>query len=121
MSKTFFALFFRSAKRYIIPIVAFSLIYNFPKFFELHTGVREWSEGNTTLYCIEGSSIRKNVIYYEVWSILSFSIRVMLRDMPNFYRLRPSYKIGLESIGKMHVCSNMREIHKKNKCAQSAV
>ena len=39
----------------------------------------------------------------------------MLRDMPNFYRLRPSYKIELENIGKMHVCSKMRKINKTSK------
>ena len=59
--------FIRSAKRYIIPIVAFSLLYNFPKFFELTTGERTWLEGNNiTVYCIEGTEMRNNATYYEV-------------------------------------------------------
>ena len=59
-----------SAKRYIIPILAWSLLYNSPKFFELHTTYDENSvqkEGQG--YDVAASSMRLNEYYIKIYCI----------------------------------------------------
>jgi hypothetical protein len=61
-----------SSKRYVIPIVAFSVLYNSPKFFELHTTynatlLTECNE--TTGYDVAASSMRLNKYYITTYCI----------------------------------------------------
>ena len=61
-----------SAKRYIVPIVTFSLMYNLPKFFELQTGINlTTSPDNTTSYefSIEPTEMRVNSYYITIYCI----------------------------------------------------
>ena len=59
-----------SAKRYIIPILIWSLLYNFPKFFELHTtfdqnNYDEYGQG----YLVNASEMRLNEYYIKIYCI----------------------------------------------------
>ena len=58
-----------SAKRYTIPTIIFSVIYNFPKFFELKTGNIIDVETNSTQYILEGTNLRLNYAYFLTYSI----------------------------------------------------
>ena len=61
-----------SVKRYIIPLVTFSIFYNLPKFFEIDTSVCEGSlkhqiHKNRTIF--HGSYHNENESYYEITSM----------------------------------------------------
>lgn len=66
-----------AAKRYIIPIVLFSFLYNLPKFFELTTGMETTNatdallnEGQPiTKYTIEPTTMRVNEYYIKIYCI----------------------------------------------------
>ena len=59
-----------SANRYIIPIVAFSIGYNLPKFLEIKTStMRDESNINKTSYTIDATELRLNQAYYIVYTI----------------------------------------------------
>ena len=59
-----------SANRYIIPIVAFSITYNLPKFFEIKAStMRDESNINKTSYTIDATELRLNQAYYIVYTI----------------------------------------------------
>ncbi len=60
-------------RRYIIPIVAFSICYNLPKFFELRTATETDADAaansTTSNYTIEPSAMRVNEVYIKVYCI----------------------------------------------------
>ena len=60
-------------RRYIIPIVAFSICYNLPKFFELRTVLEtdeeEAANSTTSNYTIEPTAMRINEVYIKVYCI----------------------------------------------------
>ena len=59
-----------SAKRYIIPIVAWSLLYNAPKFFELHTTFNETMINITKKgYDVDAAEFRLNEYYIKIYCI----------------------------------------------------
>ena len=59
-----------SAKRYIIPICAWSLLYNFPKFFELYTTYDEELVGEKGQgYEVAASPVRLNEYYIKIYCI----------------------------------------------------
>ena len=58
-----------SSKRYIVPIVIFSLLYNAPKFFELRTEVSHDAENGTITYDIQPRAFRVNTVYFKVYCI----------------------------------------------------
>lgn len=55
-----------SARRYLVPIISFSLFYNAPKFFELSTAREENVNSTTNNYTIEPTAMRVNEIYIKV-------------------------------------------------------
>ena len=59
-----------SAKRYIIPILFISVIYNITRFFELSTVCSE-SHSQNVPYSIDGTALRKNKYYYSSTLILN--------------------------------------------------
>ena len=59
-----------SAKRYIIPIVAWSLLYNSPKFFELHTTYNETMANQTKNgYDVDAADFRLNEYYIKIYCV----------------------------------------------------
>ena len=56
-----------TAKHYVAPIVAFSFLYNLPKFFELYTSVATNDDNVTSTTSIEPTSLRVNDYYIQVW------------------------------------------------------
>jgi hypothetical protein len=55
-----------TAKHYVAPIVAFSFLYNIPKFFELYTNVTTNDDNVTSATSIEPTSLRVNDYYIQV-------------------------------------------------------
>ena len=79
-----------SAKRYIIPTIIFSVIYNLPKFCELKTGNTIEVETNSTQYIVEGTNLRLNYAYfltYTIWinfifmGVIPFTIITILNSL----------------------------------------
>ena len=58
-----------SAKRYVIPTIIFSILYNLPKFFELKTGKVYNAVSNSTEYILEGTNLRLNYEYFFFYTI----------------------------------------------------
>ena len=59
-----------SAKRYIVPIVVFSISYNLPKFFETKTtALVDETDMNKTSFAIEATDLRLNKGYYNIYTI----------------------------------------------------
>ena len=91
-----------SSKRYIIPVVLFSVIYNLPKFFEIKTGIMPMpnddmsnqtiSNNNTVKveYFLEPTELRANATYYIAYTfwinlfvmgIFPFSVLIILNGL----------------------------------------
>ena len=58
-----------SAKRYVIPILIWSLLYNAPKFFELYTTFDESHNKTSHGYDVEASPMRLNEYYITIYCI----------------------------------------------------
>ena len=59
-----------SGKRYAIPILIWSLLYNFPKFFELHTTFDEAAVDQPGQgYLVNASEMRLNEYYIKIYCI----------------------------------------------------
>ena len=58
-----------SAKRYVIPILIWSFLYNGPKFFELYTTYDESKNSTSHGYDVEASAMRLNEHYITIYCI----------------------------------------------------
>lgn len=63
------------ARIYVVVIIIFSFVYNFPKLWEASVKTQWLEDDNITVYCVRPSDIRKNDIYVSVyvhWCYLIF-------------------------------------------------
>lgn len=63
------------ARVYVVVIIIFSVVYNFPKLWEASVKSQWYEEENITVYCLRPSKLRTNMIYVNVyvhWCYLIF-------------------------------------------------